>query len=68
MDLKGKLKVGLDPSLTDKDVILCNTHTYPAILNTIDFSAKKWNAQIHSIPMKLPITSEDQVVNVSDKS
>ena len=43
-----------------------NSHTYPAILNTIDFSAKKWNAQIHSIPLKLPITSEEQIVNVSD--
>ena len=53
-------------SLTEEDVILCNSHTYPAILNTIDFSAKKWNAQIHSIPLKLPITSEEQVVNVSD--
>merc|ERR1712012_796949 len=51
-------------SLTEEDVILCTSHTYPAILNTIDFSAKKWHAQIHSIPLKLPITSEEQLVNL----
>ena len=55
-------------SLTEEDVILCTSHTYPAVLNTIDFSAKKWHAQIHSIPLKLPITSEEQLVNVSDMS
>ena len=55
-------------SLTVDDGILCNTHTYPSILNTIDFSARKWNAQVHTIELKLPITSEQQVVNVSDIS
>ena len=33
-----------------------------------DFSARKWNAQVHTIELKLPIMSEQQVVNVSDIS
>ena len=55
-------------SLTEEDGILCNTHTYPAVLNTIDFQASKWNAQVHTVELRFPITCEEQVVNVSELS
>jgi hypothetical protein len=47
------------------DGILCNSHTYNAIKNTIEFTTTKWDAKIVSVDISLPIQSSKQLVEVS---
>ena len=48
-----------------EDTILCYSHTYNAVKNIAEQMADKWGCQVHYLELKLPIQSEDEIVDVS---
>ena len=51
-----------------EDTILCYSHTYNAVKNIAEQTAQKWGCQVHYLELKLPIQSEDEIVDVSSSN
>ena len=50
-----------------EDLILHDSHVYPAVANTIDSLVSNYDADILSVDLDLPIRSEDQVVELYEQ-
>ena len=51
-------------TFTADDTILCYSHTYNAVRHIVDATAQKWGCKVHYADLKLPIQSEDEVVEM----
>ena len=50
--------------LNTEDIILVNSHTYGAIVNTVDSAIRRAEADLLELDIPLPIRSEEQIVDL----